>query len=179
VTYQWGDGNCLVRVSGGARWTGLRQGYHAALRNFGDGITTETQQLDFVQEFSGAGPTVGLFLRHALGGTDLAAYGSVRGAILVGHLEQRAAFVQDISDPTFVALVGSQQTQTRFDNRSAHVLTVTELELGLEYAVPVGKSRLYVRGGVVGQNYANAGNATNSVGTLSLIGGQASVGVNY
>jgi hypothetical protein len=179
VTYQWGGCDCLVRVSGGVRWTGLRQGYHAALRNSGDGITTETQQLDFEQEFSGAGPTVGLFLRHTLGADGLAAYGSVRGAILAGHLDQRGAYSQDISDPALLALVGSQQTRTRFDNRSAQVLTEAELEMGLEYAVPVGRSRLFVRGGLVAQSYSNAGSATSSLGTLSLLGGTAAVGVNY
>jgi len=179
ATYQWGGCDCLVRVSGGVRWTGLRQGYHAALRNCGDGDTTETQQLDFEQEFSGAGPTVGLFLRHTLGADGLAAYGSVRGAILAGHLDERAAYFQDISDPALLALVGSQQTRTRFDNRSAHVLTEAELEMGLEYAVPVGRSRLFVRGGLVAQSYSNAGSATNSLGTLSLLGGTAAVGVNY
>jgi hypothetical protein len=142
-------------------------------------VTSETQQLDFVQEFSGAGPAVGLFLRHGLGDCGLAAYGSVRGAILAGHLDQRASYLQDINDPALLALVGSQQTRTRFDNRSSHVLTETELELGLEYAVPVGKSRLYLRGGLVGQSYSNAGNATGSLGTLSLLGGQLAAGVNY
>jgi hypothetical protein len=179
LTYQWAGDDYLLRLSGGGRWQSLRQGYHAGLRNPGDGITTETQVLNFEQEFSGAGPTVGVFLRHGIGGSGLAAYGSVRGAILAGHLDQHAAFAQDISDPTLAALVGSQQTRTRFDNRDDHVLTFGELELGLEYGMPVGHSRMFVRGSVVGQTYGNAGNATNSLGTLSLLGGQAAVGVNY
>lgn len=177
--YQFAGEDYLVRVSAGGRWVGLRQGYHAAIRNPGDGITTEAQGLDYVQEFSGAGPTVGLFLRHQIATTGLAAYAGVRGAILAGHLDQHATFTQDITDPTLAAFVGTQQTRTRFDNRADHVLTFGEVELGLEYAVAVGGSRLFLRGGVVGQSYGNAGNATTSLGTIALIGGQAAVGLNY
>jgi hypothetical protein len=179
LTYQWAGADYVVRVSGGGRWQQVRQGFHAGLINVGDGLTTEAQTLSFAQDFRGAGPTAGVFLRHGIGGTGLAAYGSVRGAILAGHLEQQAAFAQTINDPTFAALVGSQQTRTRFDNRADHVLTFGELEIGLEYGMVVGGSRLFVRGGVVGQSYGNVGNATGSLGTLSLIGGQAAVGLNY
>ena len=178
LTYQWAGDDFVIRLTGGGRWQSLRQGYHAALQNFGDGITTEAQRLDFVQEFSGAGPTVGLFVRHDLVG-GLGAYAGVRGAILAGHLEQRAAYSQDINDPALLAFVGSQQTRTRFDNRADHVLTFGELELGLEYGVMVGRSRLHGRAGLIGQSYGNGGNATASLGTLSLMGGQASVGINY
>ena len=178
LTYQLAGDGFLVRLSAGGRWTSLRQGYHAALRNFGDGITTEAQQIDFVQQFSGAGPTIGLFARHDIF-DGLSAYAGIRGAILAGHLDQSAAFSQAISDPNLAAFVGSQRTQTRFDTRADHVLTVAEMELGLEYGVNVGGSRLYARAGIVGQSYGNAGNASNTLGTLSLIGGTASVGVNY
>ncbi|HEX3149617.1 MAG TPA: Lpg1974 family pore-forming outer membrane protein [Gemmataceae bacterium] len=178
VTYQWAGDEYLLRLSAGGRWTSLRQGYFATLRNFGDGITTETQKLDFQQKFSGVGPTVGLYAEHAIGG-GLSAYGSVRGSVLAGNVEQHAGFFQDISDPALVAFVGSQQTRTRFDNCSDHVLTVAELELGLEYAIVQGCSRYYARAGVVAQSYGNAGNATGTLGTLSLFGGQMAIGVNY
>ena len=48
-----------------------------------------------------------------------------------------------------------------------------------DHGVVLNGSRLFVRGGVVGQAYGNAGSATTSLGTFSLIGGQAAVGVNY
>jgi hypothetical protein len=178
ATYQWAGDDFLVRLSAGGRWQSVRQGYHAAVQNPGDGVTFETQRLDFVQEFSGAGPTVGLFARHDLAG-GLAGYASVRGAILAGHLEQRGAYSQDISDPTLLAFVGSQATRTRFDSRADHVLTYGELELGLEYGFAMGHSRLFVRGGVLGQSYGNIGNATTPFGTLSLMGITTAVGVNY
>jgi hypothetical protein len=179
LTYQWATDDSVIRMSAGGRWQSLRQGYHAAVANTGDGVTTEMQALDFTQEFSGAGPTIGLFLRHEIAGSGLAAYGSVRGALLFGHVEQHAAYAQDISDPNLTAFVGSQATRTRLDSRSDHVLTYGELELGLEYSIPVGHTRLFLRGGVNGQAYANAFNATGATGTLGLFGGTAAVGVNY
>ena len=178
-TYAFDRGNCLIQVMAGVQFTRVKQQYHAQLRNPGDGVTTEFQQLDSLQEFRGYGPSIGVFLRQGLWGHRLAAYANLHGAVLVGTLEQQAAFVQAIQDPNFVALSGTQTTNTRFGNRADHTLTTAEIELGLEYGFCVGHSRVLVRGGIVGQSYGNAGNASSSLGTLSLFGGTVSVGLNY
>ena len=178
-TYAFDRGSCLIQAMAGVQFTSVKQQYHAQLLNPGDGVTTEFQQLDSLQEFRGCGPSIGVFLRHGLWGRRLAAYANLHGAILFGKLEQQAAFVQAIQDPNFVALSGSQTTHTRFDNRADHTLTTAEIELGLEYGFCIGHSRTFVRGGIVGQSYGNAGNASSSLGTLSLFGSTVSVGLNY
>jgi hypothetical protein len=177
-TYGCGGCDYYVQVFGGGRWSTIKQGYRARLENSGDGLASETQSLDFQQHFRGGGPTIGVFARHGIW-KGLGAYANVQGAILAGRLEQRAWFFQDVSDPAFAALIGSQRTQTSNYSRSDHVVSVAEIELGLEYGLTFGDSRFFVRGGVVGQNYSNAGNATNTLGTMSLVGGQVAAGFQY
>jgi hypothetical protein len=179
ATSTWADAAGLVRVSGGLRFQRLDQGYQAALINPGDGVTTETQRLDSSRDFFGVGPTVGVFFRQNLWGTQLAGYGSVRGSIVFGQLERTATFAQDINDPALAALVGTQRTRTRFDSEMDHVLTVGEIELGVEYGMAMGGSRGFVRAGFVGQAYGNAGSATGQTGTLGLVGGVLAFGVDY
>jgi len=179
ATYKWCAPDCLARVSGGLRVMSIKHGYHALLTNPGDGVTSEFQRLDANADFNGAGPTVGLFLRKGLCDCGLAAYGNVRGSIVFGQVERTAAYAQDVNDPTLVGLVGSSQTRTRFDERADCVVTVGEIELGLEYETCVYGKRLFVRGGVVGQTYLGAGSASSSTGNLGMLGGTASIGVNY
>jgi Legionella pneumophila major outer membrane protein precursor len=178
-TYTFDRYSCLIQFMGGVQFTSVKQQYHAQLLNPGDGVTTEFQQLDSLQEFRGSGPSIGVFLRHGLWGGGLAAYANLHGAVLFGKLEQQATFVQAIQDPNFMALAGSQTTHTRFDNRADHTLTTAEIELGLEYGFCMGHSRVFVRCGIVGQSYGNVGNASSSLGTLSLVGSTISVGLNY
>jgi hypothetical protein len=177
-TYQLGGPDYVVRLSAGIRGQSIRQRYHATLRNPGDGVTMELQRLEFAQDFSGGGPTIGLFARHSIFDC-LAAYVNARGAILAGHVTQRGEFYESIQDPLLAAFVGSQQTQTRFDNKSDQVVTYGEIEFGLEYGVCIGHANLFLRAGIVGQAYGNAGNATGGNGTLGLLGGQVAAGLNY
>ena len=107
LTYQWTGEVCLLRVSGGARSdvAPARLLRHPAqLRRWHQ---SELQKLDFQQQFTGAA-------RPSACSPDtlapLSAYGSLRGSILAGQVEQHAAYFQDISDPNLAAFVGSQQT---------------------------------------------------------------------
>jgi hypothetical protein len=177
-TYTVADRGYRVLFSAGVRWTTLRQEYHAALNNPGDGTTFENQRLDSAREFNGAGPTVAVNLRYGPP-EGLSGYGGLRGAILFGTMERPAAFAQEINDPLLLALVGSQRTRTRFASTSDHVMTVGELEAGVEYGMLMGTSRAFVRGGLVAQAYIDAGSATGATGTLGLFGAVLAVGVDY
>lgn len=179
VTREVALGDTFLSIIGGVRIGTIQQKYSASLVNRGVAGTSETQLLTFDQDFAGGGPLVGLLLRQQLFGSGLAFVGQVRGAILFGHQNQRADFFQNITDPALLALAGSQQTRTRYDNRMQQVIPVADIELGLEYGLDVGRSRLFFRGSAVSQSYFNSSNSTGSSGAIHLLGGQLAAGVNY
>lgn len=205
-TWNWNRGCFNMLVSGGGRYLHLNQNYQALATNrtafpllppdpFAGGIIlpngnivppaslaglplSETQSLSYLRSFNGGGPTLSWLGRFYLGQTGLAAFGSARGSLLVGGGRERTIYSQSVQDPT--TLVGGNQSTFSEASRSFdQVMPVAELELGLEYGIPLNFSRLFVRGGVVNQTYFNTGSVADHNSNLSLFGGQLSVGLNY
>ena len=58
-------------------------------------------------------------------------------------------------------------------------MPIWELESGLEYNRFLGRTKVFVRGGVVNHTYFDAGSASSRDGNLSLFGAQVSAGLEY
>lgn len=102
----------------------------------------------------------------------------MRGSLLVGSGREDTSFFQKIVDPTGAA-GGNQTVNPTRTSTFDQVLPVLEIDLGVEYGLNLGKSRLFVRGGVLDQSYFDAGNAISNSGNFSLFGGKPSLGINY
>jgi hypothetical protein len=178
-TYGWMGDDCSVQVSAGLRYQLLRQGFTATLANPGDGLTFIAEELRVQREFEGCGPTASVFARQRICESPFAVYAGARASVLLGTVDTCAGLTQVINDPTGAAGVGTSRTRTGFSSRADSTLAVTELELGVEYGKLVGHYGLFVRAGVVAQTYFDAGGAALPLGSLSLFGGQLSVGVAY
>jgi Legionella pneumophila major outer membrane protein precursor len=179
ATFACGTDDWTVCLSGGGRYLQVRHGYRPELENAGRLGTSETQNLTLGREFTGYGPTLALFARHRIGDSVLSAYASARGSVVVGTLDEQAAFARSVNDPDLLAGVGTRQTRTNATSTSDHTIPVVELEIGLECGGALGRMRLFGRAGVVAQTYFNAGSATNSSGSLSLVGGAITIGFGF
>jgi hypothetical protein len=206
ATWSWNRGCFNMMLTGGGRYLHLTQDYQATLNNqtpfpllpadpFAGGIVlpngnivdpaalaglivSERQTLTYNRSFDGGGPTLSWLGRFYLGQTGLAAFASARGSLLVGAGRERTVYSQTIQDPTLL-VGGNQNTVSEAVRSFDQVIPVTELELGVEYGIPLNYSRLFVRGGVVNQTYFNAGSVADRNSNLSLFGGQFSIGWNY
>ena len=167
--------------SGGVRYLYMAQRYDQFLFNtvtVGYNTATETSQLDFFHDFNGLGPTVAFQVHRTLGATRLALFGDVRGSLLVGTARRTLTFQEVVDDPGAIDGGSQARSAVAFGSQTG-VLSVIELEVGLEYARRIGCSDLFARGALVDQTYFGAGNASRQDGNLSLFGVQVSVGVNY
>jgi hypothetical protein len=139
-------------LSGGVRLARIEQAY-----NFIDEQSTSANETRFLlsgHRFQGAGPVLAAEARLPLLG-GLSVYGNTRGSYLFGTAKQQAAFFgrelrNDDPNP-----------QLAFD-RQRRGLAIAELELGLEYALAVGRSVMFGQIGVVGQEWFGAGNSSRS-----------------
>ena len=167
--------------SGGVRYLYMAQRYDQLLRNtvtVGYNTATEMSQLDFLHNFTGVGPTAALQAHRTLGATRLALFGDVRSSLLAGTARRTLAFQQVVDDPGGIG--GGSQTRSAAATASqTRVLSVIELEVGLEYTRHIRCADLFARGALVDQTYFGAGNASRQEGNFSLFGAQVSVGVNY
>lgn len=174
-----------IQVSAGGRYLYLLQGYNAQLSNsvglapLGVGATaTETQSLLVNRQFNGAGGTMSFGTSyHVCHGLSL--FGMARGSLLVGVQRQDSRFNQNISDPSNLVVPGGTSIATVQSSREHTVMPMLELEMGVEYALSLGRSRAFMRAGVANQNYFNAGSATQTGGDLGLFGVQFSAGLRY
>ncbi|HJZ90330.1 MAG TPA: Lpg1974 family pore-forming outer membrane protein [Gemmataceae bacterium] len=179
ATFACGTDDWTVRFSGGGRYLELRHGYRAELENNGEFGTSETQNLNLNRDFTGYGPTLALFARHRIGDTALSAYASARGSLVVGTLDEQATFARSVNDPDLLAGVGRRQTRANAVSSADHTIPVAELEMGLECSGALGRMRLFGRAGVVAQTYFNAGSATGSTGSLTMLGALVTVGFGF
>lgn len=182
ATYGWQAAAWSLLASGGGRYLSLEQGYTFALSNSGGGLPiSELQQLTATRKFRGGGPTVGLQANVQIGGSGVSLFGAGRGSLLVGTTHETVNGSDNIIDPTGLVLpVGGTLTTLSHGTRTSdHVLSVAELELGLEYGLALGNSTLFARAAGVNQTYFDAGNSIQSTGNLSLFGCQVSLGLNY
>ena len=167
-------------LSAGGRYQILDQGYHGRLVNNGGGApVTEVQTLDSTRNFNGGGPVLGFEGSAKLGNSNLSVYGSLHGAFLVGVNTEIVQLVQTVVDPTGLipGSGGGFQINPQAMRTTEHVLTVAEMEVGVQYDLQ--SYNAFVRLGVVNHTYFDAGNASQSTGDMSLFGVQFSAGIKY
>jgi hypothetical protein len=182
ATYTWQGSSWSLLGFGGGRYLSLDQDYRFSLSNNGGGLpVTEVQLLNAGRKFTGGGPTLGLQANVAIGQAGLTLFASGRGALVVGTANETVNGAQVVNDPTGLVLPvgGVLQNLPQATRTADHVLTLAEVEFGLEYDFPVCNSRAFLRGAGVSHTYFDAGNAVQSTGNLSLFGWQMSLGWNY
>lgn len=140
-------------LSGGVRLAQLDQAYNAY--NAESTSAAELRTLASSFNFNGAGPTLSLEVRRALGNTGLTAYTSARGALVIGTAQQNVSFGglllrNDDPNPQFAS--------QHWDRG----LPIGELELGVEFNRRVGPVGLVGQIALVGQEWFQAGNASRS-----------------
>jgi hypothetical protein len=148
-------------VAGGVRYAHLAEVYNATVR---DAAGAPVQGVVSGHNFNGAGPTLAFSVNSPLGGTGLYLYGDCRGSVLFGTAKQSASL---LGGPT------STDTQDVSSNTHA-VLPVGELELGLGWERDFGWAHVFVRGGLVGQIWHEAGNSSRSAVEFAPLGPVAS-----
>jgi hypothetical protein len=147
------------------------------------------RQFNSAHSFDGIGPTLSLEGRRVIACSGFSFYGSVRESILVGDSLYDASF--------FPAGGGNPAGATQSIAASWSPVSITELELGIEYALQLGYATGFVRGGIVYQFWQGVGNASFTDPTfggvnglvgfpahfdrsnLALAGIQASAGITY
>jgi hypothetical protein len=126
--------------------------------------------------FNGGGPTLSLGARHTVFG-GLVLYGLGRGSVLFGPAEQTA----------YQANAAGALVAYRIQNQTT-VLPIVELEAGVEWGMQMGRGRVFVQTGFVGQTWFGAGSASRSTGfdtfdqsdsNLGLVGFTIRTGVQY
>ncbi len=184
ATYDWQTDRWAFQVGGGGRYLTMSQSYNAKLiNNPHDGVTLETQNLNYIHNFSGGGTTIDFLALMRVGQTNLSLYASGRESLLVGKSTEQINYVQVVDDPRGLTNGGAfpfhSMNNPSSSNSTYNLLSVTEIELGLEYGRNWGRTHCFVRAGVVNQVYFGAGSASRMDGDLGLFGGRFVVGLNY
>ncbi len=181
ATYGWRGDRWSVLAGAGGRYEVLNQGFHAQLINNGAGLPIfESQVFDATRNFSGGGPVGSILTNLRIGQTNFSLYGSLCGAVLIGTNQERVNYNQTVFDPTGLippGIPGTLQITPTARRDGDRVLSVAEIELGMQYDLNLRRSSLFVRAGVVDQNYFDAGNASQTTGDMSLFGVQFSAGL--
>lgn len=176
--FQSGPWNLLI--TGGARYARLDQSYSAIANSPANpGVTgpiSRSMQLSNV--FEGVGPQLSLEVLRRLG-WGFSIYGNGRAGVLFG--QRRLSSTINIQDPQNAGgPINTTFTQARSDQDT---LPYVEFEGGLQYMTNWGSTSPFLRAGVVGQNWFNAGtpssNAQTRGGDLGLFGFQLSAGLNF
>lgn len=141
----------------GVRYTHMSQDYRATLTNPGTQI-----DLTSGHNLNGVGPSFALETKHLIGESGFAVYGQMHGAILFGHASEIYTAINN----------GVPQQFTR---GQTDVLPVGEMEVGAEYSKNVGRARLCLQTGFVGQVWWGGGNASN----LDAIGPSSASSTNF
>lgn len=180
--YKWHNPNWSVLVSAGLRIGISRQTYTAE-----DTFAGTTENLRYVQERTGYGPTAAIDFRHRIGSSNFWWTGQGRFAVLFGDVDESSLFTSGafIPPPTL-----------RTDSRSTWVF---EGETGLEWSKTIGTWQIFLNGSGV-YHYWNdllnimptaavGGSATASLdnpllpptrtGNISFVGGVVTVGFRF
>lgn len=175
----------MLTLSGGigGRYFHMSQDYNASLIN-SDGLGASlTESLQSSRTFQGGGPTIsGQISWHPIL-PNLSLYAAGRCSLVVGQTTQTTTGDRTLNDPTGafnpIGAPTSTSNSFRIPSSTADTIPITELELGMEYAVFLKSSVLSFRGAVVDQTYFGAGNASRQDGNLSLLGFKVSGGIRY
>lgn len=130
--------------AGGVSYGDIMQDYGANLAPF----TIHGSPVNSHTSFVGFGPVLALEARRPVGCCGLNIYGSTRTRILYGNRSQIVSGGDELHG-----------NAVAYENG---LVAVEELELGLEYARTVGKSRLFGQIAMVGQEWFGGGNSSNS-----------------
>jgi hypothetical protein len=145
--------------SGGFRYAYLNQTYSAAAI---DAAGARTQTLTSKHAFTGYGMTLAAEVERRLGGGGLAAYSNVRGSFLYGNAFQDSLAISLAGDDVIFA----EDAHTRNDR----FMPVGELEMGLALTRNMRRGEGFLKLGVVGQVWHEAGNSSRSTNADSLGG---------
>ena len=127
----------------GVRYTHMSQDYRATLADANTRI-----DLTSGHNLNGAGPSFSLETKRRIGESGFAVYGQLHGAIVFGHASEAYSTVNN----------GIPQQLTR---GHSDILPVGEMEVGAEYQRNVGRAKLFLQAGFVGQVWLGGGNASN------------------
>ena len=173
--------NWNILVAGGVRYAHIRQNFRTVE------IPLEDEDLfDQVwsgHSFNGIGPTVALEARRSVGGGGLGVYANARGSLLWGDGGQQ---VREVLNGDLDNIVEVSTNRDKF-------ISNAELEVGGEFSRVRngGRSRAFVRAGLVAMGYFGVGNSANvgdlgdfpgtldNNGDLGFFGLALSAGVTY
>lgn len=174
--------NWYFLLTGGIRYAHISQDYSAILL---DGTGAPLQAVAAGHNFNGAGPTVSLTGKRAIGSSRLYVFGSSRASVLFGGAKQSASGV----------LGGTGINEANVYASSDAVIPEAEVEIGVGWHRTVGRARLFAQAGLIGEVWYEAGNSSRSYITpvtgpsngifdsadnnLGLLGLDVRVGVNY
>jgi hypothetical protein len=178
-------------LAGGVRYAYLTEGYQALRVNSGSGtsgtskvvVLADTDLVQTGHNFSGAGPTAALETRYPLGDSGFSLYGLGRGSVLFGRNRTQSFQVNIESQQTIpkkgATVTSSSTTTFRGANGHNDVLTLVDLEIGLEWSRQIGHARFFLQTGLVGSLWADAGNATSDRGDFWFFGMNLTAGISF
>lgn len=183
-TFKWKNPNWTVLISGGIRVAPTRQTYTAE-----DTFVGSPENVRYVQERTGYGPTGAIDFRHRLGGSNIWWTGQARIAGLWGTLDETSTFASG-------GIIFN--TAARSNSRTTWVV---ELETGIEWSHKFngGANEFFINGSFVYHNWNDlvniipvapvGGSATAALdnplvaatrtGSVSFIGGVFSAGFRF
>lgn len=174
-------GRTNFTLTGGTRIIHLSQNYAmnvSSQATIGGVAATETQQLGYGHNFSGAGPTLGVAGVVPFLIRGLAFYGNARGGVLFGWSRQSTSYSAVVNDPTGTVVLTNPTVGT-VNSSQYQTMPMIDLEMGTEFRWEMWCTEMFVRGGVVAQSYFGAGNASSVNGNMMLFGLQIATGVTY
>jgi hypothetical protein len=192
VTERFHPGGCWdVLFAEGVRYAYLSQNYEAVRNNvgvgrFGTSRINLFRDLEIVRtgrNLDGVGPTAAVEVRRSLGDTGLSLYGLGRASLICGRGRTRSFQGANVNLQV-VPVRGRAVTVTNTALRNASighddVDPITELEFGVEWGCHVSHARVFLRTGVVYQEWFFAGSGSSEQGDLSFFGLNATAGVTF
>lgn len=160
--------NWQVLGSAGIRILSVEQSYNIT----GNDPAVGVERLSSQHDFDGLGPTLSIEGRRMFG--NLSVFGIARQSLLFGD-----------RDATVTQVTAGNMTNIRTQNNDG-VVSMTELELGVEYAREMGGLRPFIQGAFVGQFLTGVGNGANGDlftlqrdQNMGLIGGRVTFGLEF
>lgn len=166
-------------ITVGGRYLYTEQNYFATSRNTtigGGGV--EVSRLEYSQDFNGGGPLFGLTGNYQLIPNCFSAFGTARGALLVGTTNTRNSYNFNLVDPAGLA-GGSQTTSNLAVSQRYTQVPMAEIEAGLEYTLKFGDVYTVLRGGVFNQQYFGIGGTSSTNSNMSLFGVFFNLGIGF
>lgn len=153
-------GQWTLDLAAGARYAHLSQGYEAYVGLVAAVPKPLAFDLDYGNNFNGAGPTFALDLHRQIGDTSLSLYCNTRLSILFGTVKQSGEL--EISQGGVVIATIDRS------NTFSEVIPVGELEAGLECVRNWGGFSTLLQVGFIGQIWWGAGNASSNNSSLAI-----------